>query len=673
MKHIEFFKPFHTLYARITMLIMLTVLVVFVIITYLVTYFGAKGVLLGSTENAKSRMEITNQRINTVMQAVEVAVYNTIPEVEMSLKNPDDMYRIVRRLLEINPYIVGSTVAFEPYYYQEKGEQYSPYAYRGIGGVIYTKQLGTADYEYHYMDWYLIPKLLKKNYWSEPYYDRGGGEQMMTTYSHPLYDKNGHIYAILTADISLEWVSDLLRKSDVDFNQKALEVDVDNEKELQAEIENDSSFFYDYAYSYIIGKGGTYISHPLRDRILNDTYFTYSMKSTDSIDNQIGYEMIDGKSGMKTIDRDGTKFVVSYSPIIRTGWSMATVIPYKLITNRSAKYSMIIIGVMLFGLLVLFIICRSILKRATRPLALFARSADNIAKGNLNASLPQIRTRDEMKHLHDSFAMMQTSLNKQIEELKRVNEQKGRIEGELKVASDIQMSMLPKIYPPYPDRKDIDIYGSLTPAKAVGGDLFDFYIRDNKLFFVIGDVSGKGVPASLVMAVSRTLFRIVSSHLEEPCLIMEQMNEALSDQNDSNMFVTLFIGSLDLQTGHMKYCNGGHDAPLLMNLKNQECQLLACHSNLPVGVMPGFKFESQETNIDADTLIFLYTDGLTEAENSQHQLFTEARIFNEAKQILNESQVSAKKVIEKMSAAVSGFVGDAEQSDDLTMLAIKRK
>ena len=116
MKYIEFFKPFHTLYARITMLIMLTVLVVFVIITYLVTYFGAKGVLLGSTENANSRMEITNQRINTVMQAVEVAVYNTIPEVEMSLKNPDDMYRIVRRLLEINPYIVGSTVAFEPYY-----------------------------------------------------------------------------------------------------------------------------------------------------------------------------------------------------------------------------------------------------------------------------------------------------------------------------------------------------------------------------------------------------------------------------------------------------------------------------------------------------------------------------------------------------------------------------
>ena len=680
MKYNSYIKPFRTLYARITMWIMLTVLVVFVIITYLVTYFGAKGVLLGSTENAKSRMEITNQRINTVMHAVEVAVYNTIPEVELSLNKPDDMYRIVRRLLEINPYIVGSTVAFEPYYYKEKGEQFSPYAYRSVDNNIQTKQLGTSDYEYHYMDWYQIPKLLKKNYWSEPYYDRGGGEQMMTTFSHPLYDKKGTLYAIITADISLEWVSDLLRKSDIDFNNKALELNINSDAELQAELENDSDFFYHYAYSYIIGKGGTYIAHPMRERILNDTYFNHSMKYNDSIDNLIGYEMIDGKSGMRTINRDGTEFIVSYSPIERTGWSMATVIPNNLITNRSIKYATIIVGVMLLGLLVLFIICRSILKRATRPLALFAHSADNIAKGNLNASLPVIRTHDEMKQLHDSFAMMQKSLKQQIEELKTVNAQKGRIEGELKVASDIQMSMLPKIYPPYPDRQDIDIFGSLTPAKAVGGDLFDFYIRDEKLFFVIGDVSGKGVPASLVMAVSRTLFRIVSSHLEEPSGIMHQMNEALSDQNDSNMFVTLFIGSLDLRNGHLQYCNGGHDAPLLVNLKEHTHQLLDCKSNLPVGVMPGFDFESQETDIDTDTLIFLYTDGLTEAENIQHQLFTEARIFEVAQQLLTDGTasadgepVSAQSVVERMARAVHQFVGDAEQSDDLTMLAIKRK
>ena len=672
MKLPDFFIPFRTLYARLTLWVMLTVIVVFFIITMIVTYLSSTAVLEGSTENAQSRMEIANQHINSVLVAVEVAVENSVPEVESKLGNPDDMYRVVSRLLEMNPNIVGSTVAFEPYYYPSKGEQFSPYAYRDIDSTVQTKQLGTSDYEYHYMDWYLIPKLLKKNYWSEPYFDHGGGEQMMTTYSRPLYDANGKIYAIMTADVSLEWLTELLRNSDIDFNMKALDSHQGDDAAVGTETEVDSAFLYNHAYTYIIGKGGTYITHPLRERILNDTYFTYSMESEDSLDNQIGYEMIDGKSGMKVINRDGTKFIINYAPIERTGWSMATVIPYKLIIFRSLLFGGIIIVVMLLGLIVLFFVCRRVLKRITKPLALFAQSADSIAQGTLNASLPQIKTRDEMKRLHDSFALMQTSLTEQMEELKRVNEQKGRIEGELKVASDIQMSMLPKIFPPYPERKDIDIYGRLTPAKAVGGDLYDFYIRNDRLFFCIGDVSGKGVPASLVMAVSRSLFRIVSTHVDEPNRIMSQMNEALADQNDSNMFVTLFIGSYDLKTGHLEYCNGGHDAPLLVNVKEKRAELLPCVSNLPVGVMSGWEFQMQEATITSDTLIFLYTDGLTEAENVDHEQFTESRIFEVAGQLLEEKEVSSEQLIERMSDAVHQFVGDAEQSDDLTMLAIKR-
>jgi sigma-B regulation protein RsbU (phosphoserine phosphatase) len=235
------------------------------------------------------------------------------------------------------------------------------------------------------------------------------------------------------------------------------------------------------------------------------------------------------------------------------------------------------------------------------------------------------------------------------------------------------MSMLPKIFPPYPDRKDIDIYGCLTPAKAVGGDLYDFYIRNDQLFFCIGDVSGKGVPASLVMAVSRSLFRIVSTHVNEPDRIMSQMNEALADQNDSSMFVTLFVGSYNLKTGLLKYCNGGHDAPLLVNVKEKRTELLPCVSNLPVGVMPGWEFEMQEAMISSDTLIFMYTDGLPEAENVDQEQFTESRMFEVADQLLEEKEVTPELLIERMSDAVRHFVGDAEQSDDLTMLAIKRR
>ena len=644
---------------------MLTVMIVTVIIALIVSYISSSAVLMGTKENVQSRMEIANQHINSVLVGVEVAVANTIPEVENSLSNPDKMYGVVRRLLELNPNIIGSTVAFEPNYYPSKGKQFSPYAYRDIDSTVLTKQLGSNDYEYHYMDWYLIPKLLKRNYWSEPYYDKGGGEQMMTTYSRPLFDASGNIYAIITADVSLEWLTELVTESDLDFNQRVLNIK-DQERDAQwAILEGDSAFFYHHAYTYIIGKGGAYITHPLRDRILNESYFILSEVTADTIDDRIGYEMIDGKTGMEAVDRDGTKFYINYAPIERTGWSMATVIPAKLIFTRSMIFGGIVVAVMLIGLAILFFICHHILIRVTKPLTLFAKSADEVAQGNLNASLPQILSHDEMKRLHDSFAMMQTSLKEQMEELKQVNETKGRIEGELNAAKDIQMSMLPKLFPAYPDRDDIDIYGQLTSAKEVGGDLFDFFIRDDKLFFCIGDVSGKGIPASLVMAMTRSLFRNIANHESRPEKIVSLINEAMSDGNDSNMFVTFFLGVLDLQTGQLHYCNAGHDWPYLVGNGITE---LKSDPNLPVGTFSDTVYCLEEYQMPEGTILFMYTDGLTEAQDSQRNLFGDQRIVD-----VLQTGGSCKEIIAKMTEAVHKFVGDAEQSDDLTMLAIQYK
>lgn len=666
MSSFRFSLPtFRSLSARLTFWVMLTVMIVTVIIALIVSYISSSAVLMGTKENVQSRMEIANQHINSVLVGVEVAVANTIPEVENSLSNPDKMYGVVRRLLELNPNIIGSTVAFEPNYYPSKGKQFSPYAYRDIDSTVLTKQLGSNDYEYHYMDWYLIPKLLKRNYWSEPYYDKGGGEQMMTTYSRPLFDASGNIYAIITADVSLEWLTELVTESDLDFNQRVLNIK-DQERDAQwAILEGDSAFFYHHAYTYIIGKGGAYITHPLRDRILNESYFILADVTADTIDNRIGYEMIDGKTGMEAVDRDGTKFYINYAPIERTGWSMATVIPAKLIFTRSMIFGGIVVAVMLIGLAILFFICHHILIRVTKPLTLFAKSADEVAQGNLNASLPQILSHDEMKRLHDSFAMMQTSLKEQMEELKQVNETKGRIEGELNAAKDIQMSMLPKLFPAYPDRDDIDIYGQLTSAKEVGGDLFDFFIRDDKLFFCIGDVSGKGIPASLVMAMTRSLFRNIANHESRPEKIVSLINEAMSDGNDSNMFVTFFLGVLDLQTGQLHYCNAGHDWPYLVGNGITE---LKSDPNLPVGTFSDTVYCLEEYQMPEGTILFMYTDGLTEAQDSQRNLFGDQRIVD-----VLQTGGSCKEIIAKMTEAVHKFVGDAEQSDDLTMLAIQYK
>ena len=380
-------------------------------------------------------------------------------------------------------------------------------------------------------------------------------------------------------------------------------------------------FLHRFFNEFIVNISATYITHPNSERILNDTYFVYSMETNDSIDAQIGYDMVDGLSGMREIDRDGVKFLI----------------------------------------------CNSVVKRITRPLVRFADSADEVAKGNLDATLPDIKTKDEMARLSQSFSLMQASLKQQMEELRQSTASKAAIESELKVASDIQMSMLPKIFPAYPDRDDIDIFGQLTPAKAVGGDLFDFFIRDEKLFFCIGDVSGKGVPASLVMAVTRAQFRTVSAHESQPDRIITRLNETMSEGNDSNMFVTLFVGVLDLPTGRLRYSNAGHDAPLLIG---SGIGMMPCDSNLPVGVMGDWKFTMQETQVDPGTTIFLYTDGLTEAEDIDHGQFTEERILKVASQS-QPANHTPHQLVENMTNAVREFVNGAEQSDDLTMLAIQ--
>jgi sigma-B regulation protein RsbU (phosphoserine phosphatase) len=315
---------------------------------------------------------------------------------------------------------------------------------------------------------------------------------------------------------------------------------------------------------------------------------------------------------------------------------------------------------------VVIFICQRTINVVTKPLTKFADSADEIANGNFEADLPFIKTKDEMRRLYDSFETMQHSLVSQIEETMKVNAQKGRIESELHIASGIQQTMIPKTFPAYPERDDMDIFALLTPAKEVGGDLYDFYIRDEKLFFCIGDVSGKGVPASLVMAVIRSLFRSVTAHESNATRIMTLINEGMSDMNESGMFVTLFVGVLDLPTGRLRYCNAGHCPPIIIGA---EVMPLPTISNIPCGIMQSFKFQGQETMMIPGDTLFLYTDGLTEAENLHHELFGDKRPL----EVAGKTDALPYNIITAMADAVHAFAGNAEQSDDLTMLAIQYK
>lgn len=265
------------------------------------------------------------------------------------------------------------------------------------------------------------------------------------------------------------------------------------------------------------------------------------------------------------------------------------------------------------------------------------------------------------------FIVWRTSRN--LERLRKVNKEKERIGGELRVASEIQQSMLPHSHI---EHADVDIFGSLVPAREVGGDLYDYYIRDEKLLFCIGDVSGKGAPSAMVMGVMHSLFRAFSAHENNPARMMQAINEISCQGNEKNIFVTMFIGVLDLPTGRLRYCDAGHDAPIVLSeelrVKSEEfAAALEVVPHLPLGVFEDVNYGMQETVLEPGSTLFLYTDGLTEARNAERKLFGLKRL----EEVLGgDCPIQPRELIETITMRVHEFVGDAQQSDDLTMLAI---
>ena len=382
-----------------------------------------------------------------------------------------------------------------------------------------------------------------------------------------------------------------------------------------------ASHIYPSSYNVVISRTGWVMACPDESLIMRSTIQEVTASSADTTTRYINRQQMSGGSGHQDItDNNGERISVFYAPIDgETGWSMSVVCSQKEIYAELWEVSLYLTLLMLAGVALLgYIIYRT---------ACSARS------------------------------------------LREATAEKERIGSELRIAREIQESMLPKTFPPYPERDDIDIFASLVPAKEVGGDFYDFHIRDEKLFFCIGDVAGKGVPASLVMAVTRSLFRSVSAHEDSPENIVTTMNKAMADMNESDMFVTLFMGVLDMATGLLRYCNAGHEEPLLIG---KGVGLLPINDNIPLGVMPEWNYTSQEALIYPGTTIFLYTDGLTEAENKAHLQFGKQRMTKTARQTLHgDSPFNAETVIVHQTAALHQFVADAEQSDDLTMLAIQ--
>lgn len=627
---------------RVSLWVVLFAALIFVVALGFQFYQSREAVRQEAISHASQILDKTSLRVEGILNRVEVASNMTKWLVLRHPNKADSMFVYSRGMLQNNPDFYNCSIAFEPEHFQDKARYFSAYT-RYVGDSLRTTQGGSDNYQYFFMDWYLMSTLLDKPCWTEPYVDfdvATNTSEMVTSYCQTIKDKEGKKIGVINTSLSINWLSQTISMVKP----------------------------YPNSYSIMIGRGGTYFVHPDTTKITRQTIFTQAMEHPDTALISLGHAMQRGEEGMKKMFFNGKDCYVFYKPLGQTGCSMAIVCPEEDIFGGFDRLRRAVMSIVVVGLLLMLYLFIRIITRELSPLRRLAREAETIASGQFDAVLPDFQRIDEIGQLSHSFGNMQQSLVKYIEELKETTAQKASIESDLRIASGIQMGMLPEKFPTKADRDDVQIYASLTPAKEVGGDLFDFYFRDDKLFFCIGDVSGKGVPASLFMAVTRSVFRTVSVHESMPNNIVTIMNTIIADMNKTQMFVTLFVGVLDLPTGHLHYCNAGHDAPLLIGDGIGE---LPCDPNIPVGFLPSWEYSLQEAQISTGTTIFLFTDGLTEAMDANYNQFQMERINDVASQALSQQQQEPHQLINKMTDAVHQFVGDAEQSDDLTMMAIQ--
>lgn len=626
--------------ARLSARIMLVTSILFILI---LLGAGITSHILISSEAQNSATNLLSSTIKDIeakLQNVQGAVDAETWIVEENRLDKESLYHITRKLVEENDDVIGSAIAFCPNYFP--GEYYfSPYSYVDPStGEVLSKQLGNDSYDYFTMEWFNVPRLNGTPVWTEPYFDEGGGSVLMSTYSHPLKDSDGNVYAVITADISLEWLSDLV-----------------------SEIKP-----YPNSTVIMASRNGQYLHQSKENNLFfGETLFTVAEGIDDARVTELASSMVQGKSGTVRFTVGNRIYFAVFGPVFN-GWSSAILCQYKEVLSRANRIGLAIFILGILGLAALFFFCYYTVKSQTRPLSDFSASALEIAKGDFHTPLPEIKSEDEIKQLRDSFDYMQHSLTDYIDELRSTTASKERYESELNIANRIQMNMVPK---DFPTSNHLGLYALLKPAREVGGDFYDFYVKDDKYaFFAIGDVSGKGVPAALVMAITKASFRFVSGLQLSLDEVVERMNNSVSQGNTSEMFVTLFVGKLDLETGLLKYCNAGHN-PIVVIDPEGNASFLPCLPNIAIGVFPGFKYKMQEISLKKGTRLVLYTDGVTEAERADKTQFGEKRLLQWAAN--PGTYPNAAEACNGLYQVVKDFVEGNEQNDDITIMTIKYK
>lgn len=454
----------------------------------------------------------------------------------------------------------------------------------------------------------------------------------------------------------------------------------------------------DNGFGFVINKQGQIIAspHTTGDLITGINNIKDLRQSTNTSLADAVQKIINEKAGLTEANIDGKDYYLAYAPMKNTDWYFVTAmevdtviapaketheniinIATEYMDNLSEKTKMTVIGMIISISILLFFITYigwSLADYLTKPIRQLSKGVQQIAMGNFNGKL-NIHTGDEIESLAISFNAMTTELQTYIKNLEQITAEKERIATELNVATNIQKNMLPCIFPPYPDRKDFDIYAVMYPAKEVGGDFYDFYLLDeNHLVITIADVSDKGIPAAMFMVITKTILKNFAMSMTSPddfSAVVQCANRQLCENNEEMMFVTVFMGMLDLKTGKFIYVNAGHTPPMIRHKHKDDStfEYLPVEKNCVLGINEEAQFKQQEVYLKQGDELFLYTDGVTEAINKEKKLYSIERLYSNLNKINQKS--SCQDILRDVKLSIDEFAQGMYQSDDITMLAIK--
>lgn len=579
-------------------------------------------------------------------KAVETALnlLTAVSEKAWTSTDPTVRSAVFRSLLADNAFVAGVTLA-------GANGQYRIYSRKGES---------TREFDGRSLDWYARAKSSGKIGWSDPYASPLDNNLYINC-SKPVYDKQRPIGVIGIA-IALNTI---------------------NERILRTQLNNQGVAILLDSNRKIIAKTGVATGDASRKA----EYFHLDMDGDER--RRLEEALLAGKSGIDRGTYQQRECLIAHAQVASTKWSVLLILPVEDVnapirpterliasqiqtvkTQVNTKISLsLVILVFIFFIMIGVVIAtaRRVSGIITAPIIDLENGVKIIGEGNLDYRL-NIHSGDEIEELAASFNKMTRDLQSYIRNLTETMAAKERIQGELKVATDIQASLLPRLFPPFPDRPEFEIFAMMDPAKEVGGDFYDFFfIDDTRLFFVIADVSDKGVPAALFMMVSKTLLKTEALRKGSPSEILAGVNSLLYPDNESMMFVTIFCAILDTATGELAFSNAGHNPPLLCPA-GKPPEFMSVPPGLVVGAMADVVYTTRTITLQENDIIFLYTDGVTEAMNPAAELYGEKRLVSAAH---GRETENVREFIAVIRKDVHGFSNGANQSDDITMLALK--